>query len=99
MKQKNARPKGNPDLFLKLRGRVTECGMSHRELALLINRGHASISMKMTGQTPWNLDEMYAICKVLDIPSDQLHLYFPKNGVKETAAASYLSGQTLHEPS
>ena len=40
----------------------------------------ASISQRMSGQTPWRVNEMYAVLDLCKIPHDQLHIYFPKDG-------------------
>jgi hypothetical protein len=67
-------------LYKKLRAKLVECGMSHREFSLLIHRCHAYVSQRMTGQKAWDSDDIYAACAVLGIPYCEIHLYFPKDG-------------------
>ena len=40
-----------------------------------------SISNRMTGRSPWRIDEMYSLMELFGLPYDQLHIIFPPNGV------------------
>jgi len=67
--------------YSKLRGLLAERDINTEHLAKLIGlRTAASISQRMSGKTPWRMDEMYTILDLCGIPHDQLHIYFPKDG-------------------
>ena len=63
--------------FLKLRVRMMEFDMELEQLARVIKRSRTTASARLNGHEGWNLDEVYAICDELEIPYDQIYLYFP----------------------
>lgn len=67
--------------YSKLRGLLHERDITTEHLAKKLGlRNAASISHRMSGRTPWRMDEMYTILDLCGIPHDQLHIYFPKDG-------------------
>lgn len=73
-------------LFPRLRGRLTQLGMTQKYLAKELGIGFASLNHRMNGKYPWNLDEAYKVCEILDIPKDEIYIYFPPNGVEPEEA-------------
>lgn len=65
--------------FRELRGRIKAKGYTGQELAAEIGMSNAAISTKMIGLKPFTLPEVYKIMKVLEIPSNQMHVYFPND--------------------
>ena len=63
--------------FQLLRARMIECGVEQSYLARSILCGKTYVSQRMNGHGPWSLDDVYAICKVLSIPPEEIHIYFP----------------------
>ena len=55
--------------------------IDYRYLAGKIGRSAAYISTRMQGRQPWNQSDMYAIMELLNIPLNQLHIVFPKDGI------------------
>lgn len=67
--------------FLKLRALLIEYDMSFEELGHRIGRSYAHISNSFRGARSWDLWEMYAILDLFNISHEELHEYFPKDGI------------------
>ena len=65
----------------KLRGKMREKGIKGYYLARKMDMTPQSVSQRMTGKTPWRMDEMYNILSMLGEPDSKLSEYFPRNGV------------------
>lgn len=70
-----------PRLFKRLRGellvREVNCGW----LAQKLNLHPQSLSARMTGRTPWSIEEAYKVLELLGLPDADIRLYFPPGGV------------------
>lgn len=55
--------------------------IDYRYLSGKIGRSTAYISTRMQGKSPWNQNDMYAIMELLNMPPNQLHIVFPKDGI------------------
>lgn len=69
--------------FQKLRARMVEYDLKQAELAKKLGVGARTISDRMNAHMPWSADAMYRIMEMLEIPVDQMHVYFPKDGRNE----------------
>lgn len=69
-----------------LRGRLRAMGLTDADLAKEIGMTSNAMSRRMTGRVAWSMDEMYETLRVCDAPAEELHLYFPKNGVEQAGA-------------
>ena len=65
----------------KLRGKMREKGIKGYYLARKMGMTPQSVSHRMTGKTPWQMDEMYYILSMLGEPDSKLSEYFPRNGI------------------
>ena len=65
----------------KLRGKMREKGINGNYLARKLDTTPQSVSHRMTGKTPWRMDEMYNILSMLGEPDSKLPEYFPRNGI------------------
>ena len=65
----------------KLRGKMREKGINGYYLARKLDMTPQSVSHRMTGKTPWRMDEMYNILSMLGEPDSKLSEYFPRNGI------------------
>ena len=65
----------------KLRGKMREKGINGNYLARKLDTTPQSVSHRMTGKTPWRMDEMYYILSMLGEPDSKLPEYFPRNGI------------------
>ena len=65
----------------KLRGKMREKGIKGYYLARKMGMTPQSVSQRMTGKTPWRMDEMYNILSMLGEPDSKLSEYFPRNGI------------------
>lgn len=64
----------------KLRGAMVASDIDESYLARKLLRGVTYISARMMGRKPWPLDEAYAIMDMLQLPHEQLPVYFPPQG-------------------
>lgn len=67
-------------MFRKLRGRLAENELDQKYLETLLKRSHIYISDRMTGRRPWSMDDVYTICDLMNIPEDEISIYFPRGG-------------------
>ena len=67
--------------YCKLRGKMREKGINGNYLARKLDTTPQSVSHRMTGKTPWRMDEMYNILSMLGEPDSKLPEYFPRNGI------------------
>ncbi len=62
--------------YSKLLGRIRERDLTQEQLAKAIGKNKSTISAKVNNQFSFTQEEMDAICKVLDIPSEEIGAYF-----------------------
>lgn len=62
--------------FRMLRIKMMEADIDQAWIAQKLNRSVGYISMRFTGRGEWTISECCAICKLLKIPLEELHLYF-----------------------
>ena len=60
----------------KLLGRMKEMGLTQQALATKIGSNSPMMSAKLNNKYTFTVKEIEAICKVLDIPKDEIGLYF-----------------------
>lgn len=71
--------------FLKLRGRIEEMGVDRKWLASQLGVCPTYVSQRMTGNLPWSMKDVYRLCDVLRIPTEEIPTYFPRDGISKTA--------------
>lgn len=62
--------------YSKLSGRIRECGYTQVTLASAIGINKGTLSAKLNNQSYFTQAEMCAICKVLNIPYEDIPTYF-----------------------
>lgn len=62
--------------YSKLLGRIRERGLTQEQLAKAIGKNKSTISAKINNQFSFTQEEMDAICRVLDIPNNEIGEYF-----------------------
>ena len=75
-------PEKAPKKFVKLRAALVEAEVTFQDLSEYLCLSNGRITARMAAALPWGLDEMYRILEWLDLPIEQMHLYFPKGGVR-----------------
>ena len=73
--------------YLKLRGRIAECGLSHGDVARALNLSDSALSARLAARQPWQLDSVYLICRELNIPFEEIYMFFPPGGVAQSGSA------------
>lgn len=64
-------------MYRKLRARMFEFDITQEDLRKLFKKSYSYITPRMTGKTPWSMDDVYKLCGLLKIPYDEITLYFP----------------------
>lgn len=64
----------------KLRSRVSSTQYSMQEVCDLTGINRSTMSQRLSGQQPFRIDEIYALCDVLEIPYSSIPEYFPPAG-------------------
>ena len=62
--------------YSNLRGKMAQRGITQEQLADKIVINKSTLNVKMNGRYAFANDEILAICKVLDIPTDEISKYF-----------------------
>ena len=60
-----------------LYGALKANSIRQSDLCRILDRSQVYISDRMKVRKPWELDEVYAMCKLLEIPTDKIPDYFP----------------------
>lgn len=58
-----------------LRAKIVEAGYNQKTFAQKINMSANTLSSKLNGRTPFDLDEVIEVCNVLKISDDQEKAY------------------------
>ena len=67
--------------FKRLRTVMFEKEVRVQDLAPAIGvRSGVNVSDRLMGRTVWRLDEIYAVMEFLELPLEDMHIYFPKDG-------------------
>ncbi len=66
--------------FAKLRTAVHEMGYTIADVAGNLGKSVGAINARFNGHQQWELDDMYSILEMLDIPLTELPIYFPPEG-------------------
>lgn len=72
--------------FHRLRVRFAELDLSQNEAAKLAGLAESTMSSRMTGRVPFTIVEVQALCRVLDIPTDQIGAFFFEDAPKSKKA-------------
>lgn len=67
--------------FKELRAAIMLNGYKQSEIAKKIGMTVSTFSLRMTAKMPFTLNEAYSIADILHIPEEELHTYFPRDGV------------------
>lgn len=66
----------------KLKGVLTEHSIGLDYLASKTGRSKSSLSLRMRGLYPWDLDTVLIICDLCDIPHTQIPQFFERSKKK-----------------
>ena len=65
-----------PYNYSKLLGRIVEVVGTQGKLAEMIGLSERSVSLKLNGKLDWKQSEMYRVCEVLKIATEEISNYF-----------------------
>lgn len=66
--------------YPQLRARMAELGYTALSLGEEAGISGTCIGYRMQNKTPWGLEEVYSICRVLGIPTSEIPRYWPEGG-------------------
>lgn len=69
--------------FKKLRMLMYAEGIDQAYIAECLGRGTSYVSMRLSGIAPWDMEEVYCLCDIFDIPHDQIAEYFPREDIQK----------------
>lgn len=67
----------------ELRAEMLRRGYDGKTMAAKLAIAPATFSHKLSGQRPWDSWEIYTILDILGLPYEQMHIFFPKNGISD----------------
>lgn len=73
--------------FHRLRVRLAEMDITQQEAARMAGLAPSTLTTRMTGRLPWHADEISAIAKVLNIPTEQIGAFFFEDGPRRQKGA------------
>lgn len=62
--------------YAKLRGRIVEKYGSQKSFAEAMNIREAFLSAKLNNRVGWSFEEVVKACGLLEIPMEEMHVYF-----------------------
>lgn len=62
--------------YSELQARMFKKGYSQRKLAQVLGKTEGTISSRFNHKSFFRADEMDSICELLDIPAEEIHIYF-----------------------
>ena len=65
----------------KIKGRMTELGITQKDIAERLQLAPPTVSQKINNVRPMDLDEAEAIAQMLLITAEEFGIYFFSNGV------------------
>lgn len=60
----------------KIKGRMKELGIVQADVAKRLNLAEATISLKLSGKRPMDLDEAQQLAEMLGIANEEFGIYF-----------------------
>lgn len=66
--------------FKKLKGRMKEYQMTQEQLAKKLGKSKTFISSRFVGLHPFDMETVYSICDLPEIPYSAIYLFFPPDG-------------------
>ena len=63
-------------IYAKLRGAIREKFRTQGAFARAMDMNPTTLSKKLSGLTDWTRQEIEKACRLLNIPPDQIHVYF-----------------------
>ena len=72
--------------FHRLRVRFAELDLTQGQAARLAGLAPSTLTTRMNGRVPFNVNEVQALCRVLDIPTDQIGAFFFEDAPKQRGA-------------
>ena len=62
--------------YSKLRGKIREVYSNNKDFAEAMSMNLSSLSAKLNNKSPWKREEIEKACELLQIPIEEVYLYF-----------------------
>ena len=56
-------------------------GIDQRCLAKQLGKGTTYVSYRIRGLAPWDMSDVYALCDLFEIPTNEIPVYFPREDI------------------
>ena len=66
--------------YAKLRGKMAEMDVTGEALANFLDKSRGYVSNRLSKNISWSIDEVYKILDFLELPAEEIFIYFPPNG-------------------
>ena len=70
-----------PKRYRLLYAKMLAFDLSQKDIGQMLGLTQASVSSRFTGRQPWSMQEAWTLMRRLRIPANELHRYFPENGI------------------
>lgn len=74
-------------MYNYLSGRLRQLGIKQSDLGYALGLCDTAVSHRMTGRTPWTVDEMYQVLTICRAQPEELHIYFPPPPPRKAVAS------------
>ena len=68
--------------YNKLRAKMFEYGVRQEDIAEIIGKSVAYVSLRFNCKQQFTLSDVYGICRLLEINPKDIHVYFPDGETK-----------------
>ena len=70
--------------YSKIRGKIKEVFSTNENFAKSMGMDLSSLSAKLNNKSPWKREEIEKACELLQIPIEDVYLYFFKQKIAKT---------------
>lgn len=60
--------------------------LPYEYLAKVMGMKYGTVTDRMMGRSPWRMDEMYKLLRLIDQPKERLYMFFPETDIKKPPA-------------
>mgnify|MGYP000936662314 CR=1 FL=1 len=64
-----------------LQSRMRYYDITQADIAAGLNKSKTYVATRVRGEHSFCMEDVYAICKMLEIPHEKIHIYFPLSGL------------------
>lgn len=73
-------------MFKKLKTALFANDIDQKMLCKKLGKSQTYITQRMMGRKPWTMDDVYVICELVNLPLNEVPIYFPRGGKEPSRA-------------